>query len=112
MDKLAVDDAVGKALLKQLKKLKVTQVYGRTVSKRRTKFSLSYDIPPPNYLSGSKGTAAQREHFAATLNQVTFKTMGMNFRVKCIRQLTTFRKDENTNKCVKAIFYLVIITNV
>ncbi|XP_026291869.1 uncharacterized protein LOC113216335 [Frankliniella occidentalis] len=115
MDKLAVDVvdvAVEKALLKQLKKFTITEVYGRTVTKRRTKFSLSYDIPPPNYLSGSKGTAAQREHFAAILNQITFKTMGMNFRVKCIRQLTTFRTDENTQKSAKDIFYLVIITSV
>ncbi|XP_052128666.1 uncharacterized protein LOC127750603 [Frankliniella occidentalis] len=112
MDKLAVNDAVQKALLKQLKKFNVTKVYGRTVSKRRNKFSLSCDIPPPNYLSGRKGTTAEREHFAATLNQITLKAMGMNFRVKCIRQLTTFRKDENTHKCVKDIFYLVIITSV
>ncbi|XP_026276223.2 uncharacterized protein LOC113205019 isoform X1 [Frankliniella occidentalis] len=107
-----VDVAVEKALLKQLKKVNITEVYGRTVSKRRTKFSLSYDIPPPNYLSGRKGTAAQREHFAAFLNQITFKTMGMNFRVKFIRQLTTFGTDENTHKCSKDIFYLVSITSV
>ncbi|XP_052131591.1 uncharacterized protein LOC127751683 [Frankliniella occidentalis] len=76
MDKLSVDVvdvAVEKALLKQLKKFTITEVYGRTVSKRRTKFSLSYDIPPPNYLSGSKGAAAQREHFAAILNQIPSK---------------------------------------